>query len=491
MTLHDLIEISLSNLWRSKLRSFLTISGVVIAIAAFVSMLSFGAGNQKYITDIYVNFGLFTSMHVFPLDEDENDDSDTIQTIPLNNATMKQLTEIPGVNLVYPYDAFEVTAYFADSQFSTQVRSLPIAATKIKLFAGILNGQTFSSDTANEVFVTHEFLEKVGISEPDSVIGRELIICARAASLDSALVNIFDNKDRSLRQRLESIEFDSLFRSGYRKRIMQQELNEGVRRFVEGFTNRQLLAYDTLTIKGVAKELRSHHINVAPIIIPEKKAAKLSAGGFGMGSNPIDLYNAAKSGMLFNAEGSEESQTYTRLTLNLDPYASHEKIKDSVEALGFRVFSFAEQFKEIQRFFLYYNLGLAIIGLIALATAALGIINTMVMSIVERRKEIGVIISLGADVRDIKILFLAESAVIGAIGAAIGIICGWAASRIVSAVMQVIMEREGIPAFDPFALPIWLILLSLAFGITVSLLAGYYPASRAAKVDPVEALRSE
>ena len=57
--------------------------------------------------------------------------------------------------------------------------------------------------------------------------------------------------------------------------------------------------------------------------------------------------------------------------------------------------------------------------------------------------------------------------------------------------MQAIMEREGIPAFDPFALPVWLILLAMAFGITVSLIASYYPASRAAKVDPVEALRSE
>ena len=460
MTIRDLIEISLGNLWRSKLRSFLTISGVIIAIAAFVSMLSFGAGNQKYITDIYVNLGLFTNMHVFPKDKN---DSDTATIVSLNTAAIQRLTDIPGVKLVYPYDAFEINVSFADSHFTTQARSLPLAATKIKLFAAILNGRTFSSDSADEVFVTHDFLERAGITEPDSVIGRELIICAKAASLDSALMNIFDDKDGGMQRRLEMIEYDSLIDLDYRRRLMRRELNEGVRRFVEGFMSRQLSIYDTVIIKGVTEGLKSHYINVAPIIIPEKKAAKLSAGGFGLGRNPIDLYNAARAGMLFNSDENKESRTYSRVTLNLDPYASQENIKDSVEAMGFRVFSFAEQFKEIQRFFLYYNLGLGIIGLIALATAALGIINTMVMSIVERRKEIGVIISLGADVREIKILFLAESAVIGAIGASIGIICGWAASRVVSAVMQAIMEREGVPAFDPFALPVWLIFLAPVF----------------------------
>jgi len=488
MTVRDLIEISLNNLWRSKLRSFLTISGVIIAIAAFVSMLSFGAGNQKYITDTYVNFGLFTNINVYP---QRADDNDTVEVKPLTNAVIQELSKIPGVNLVYPYDAFKVSVNFADSLFFMQARSLPIAATKIKLFSNILDGKTFSSDSADEVFVTHEFLEKVGITEPDSVIGQKLVICAKASSLDSALVNILDDKNGSLGERLKAIKIDSLRYAKYRKRIMRQELNEGIRRFVDGFTNRQLSAYDTLTIVGITKDFRSRQINVAPLIIPEKKAAQLSAGGFGIGNDPLDLYNAAKAGMLFKTDENKNSKSYTRVTLNLDPYVSQEKIIDSVESLGFRVFSFAEQFKEIRRFFLYYNLGLAVIGLIALATAALGIINTMVMSIVERRKEIGVFISLGADVREIKIMFLAESAVIGAIGATVGIIIGWAASRIVSAVMRAIMERENIPPFDPFALPIWLIALALAFGIIVSLIAGYYPASRAAKVDPVEALRSE
>ena len=198
-----------------------------------------------------------------------------------------------------------------------------------------------------------------------------------------------------------------------------------------------------------------------------------------------------QSGDLFRSSGAADTKTYPRVTLELEPTASATAVKDSVEALGFRAFSFAENFEEIQRFFVYYYLGLGVVGIIALITASLGIVNTMVMSITERRREIGIMKSLGAGEREIRLVFLAESGAIGVLGSAVGIFCGWVGTRIVAAVAKMIMEREEMPVFDPFALPVWLIFLSLAFGVIVSLLAGSYPSGRAARVDPVEALRSE
>jgi putative ABC transport system permease protein len=79
----------------------------------------------------------------------------------------------------------------------------------------------------------------------------------------------------------------------------------------------------------------------------------------------------------------------------------------------------------------------------------------------------------------------------GAIGAMLGLLLGWAGTRILAAVARSIMAREDMPVFDPFALPWWLVGLALSFGILVSLAAGIYPAGRAARVNPVEALRSE
>jgi putative ABC transport system permease protein len=99
--------------------------------------------------------------------------------------------------------------------------------------------------------------------------------------------------------------------------------------------------------------------------------------------------------------------------------------------------------------------------------------------------------SLGADESTIRRLFLAESATIGSVGAIGGIALGWIISRIASVIAKAFMAKEGVDPIELFALPWWLIGIAFALGFVVSLLAGYYPARRAARVDPVEALRNE
>ena len=113
------------------------------------------------------------------------------------------------------------------------------------------------------------------------------------------------------------------------------------------------------------------------------------------------------------------------------------------------------------------------------------------MSINERRREIGVLKSLGADDIHIRGLFLVESGVIGFAGTVGGILLGWGITRVVSVVARFYMRKENLPEVELFALPAWLILIALALGVGVSMLAGYYPAARAARVDPVQALRND
>ena len=225
------------------------------------------------------------------------------------------------------------------------------------------------------------------------------------------------------------------------------------------------------------------------IIVPMATASRFSAGG--PSGNPADIVGAMRSGTLFSGSDGGTGKTFPQVTIDFDPKVFYKSIRDSVEAMGFRTFSFAAEFEQIQKMFLYFDLALGVIGLIALITASLGIVNTMVMSITERRKEIGVLKSLGADERDIRWLFLVESGVIGMIGTVMGIFSGWVITRIVSAIAQGYMRREGIPEMELFSLPPWLILIALGVGIGVSVLAGFYPAARAARVDPVEALRNE
>lgn len=488
MTLRDLVDLSVGNLWRKKLRSFLTVSGVVIAIATLVAMLSFAAGNQRFVTRGYEQLGLLSRMNVYPQLRGSAADSTGAR---LNRDAVEKLARIPGVKMAYPYVTFDVTAELADTQVTTTARALPVGAVANEMFATLLGGAAFTSDDAREAIVTEEFLEAVGAGAADSLIGREIIVSMQVASLDSAMAAVVGRPELDVRRLMRTVKIDSLVHRDYQRRLLQSELSARAQRFFEGLMNRQVTVADTLVVTAVAPELEEYPTRLSPIIIPERTARRLSAGGIRLAGDPADLLEAVQTGDLFRQGSEGSTETYSRVSLDLEARASAAAVGDSVEALGFRSFSFAEQFEEIQRFFVYYYLGLGVLGVIALITASLGIVNTMVMSITERRREIGILKSLGADEREIRLTFLTESAAIGAVGSAFGIAVGWVGTRVVSFAMKIYMERQDMPVFEPFALPPWLILLALAFGVLVSLVAGTYPAGRAARVDPVEALRGE
>jgi putative ABC transport system permease protein len=487
VTFRDLMAISTGNLWRMKLRAVLTISGVLIAIAAFVSMVSFGAGNQEYIESEFNKLGLFTTMQVFP--KRDEDVKDSLPKAKLDREALAKLGAVPGVNLVYPYDAVSVSVSVGDTVLSRKAQALPAAAMKTRLFSQLGAGAAFADDSARSAVISDDLLRDAGISNIDSVIGRTIVLTTKVSVIDSGLARILVDGDETLLDRAKKIDFDSLFRAEYRGRVIRGEVSEVVRRFVSGFINAQASVSETLTVCGVRSSGRMGGSRIEDVIMPVRTAVKFKQGGFG--GSPAEIFGALSSGTLFDAADDGRGGEYSRVTLDFDPKVPYRTVKDSVEALGFRAFSFAEEFEEIQRVFIYLNMALGLIGLIALTTASLGIANTMIMSINERRKEIGVLKSLGADESDIRRLFLVESGVIGLFGTAGGILFGWGITRVASAIAQSFMQDKGIPPVDLFALPLWLVGISLAVGIGVSVVAGLYPAARAARVDPVEALRNE
>ena len=127
---------------------------------------------------------------------------------------------------------------------------------------------------------------------------------------------------------------------------------------------------------------------------------------------------------------------------------------------------------------------LGIFGSLALAVASLGIVNTLVMSILERRREIGVLKALGASDGDIRQLFFAEAGVMGLVGGAAGVALGWGIGRAIQFVTTIYLRRQSIPAENIWTVPWWLVAGAIGFSVVVSLVAGMYPASRAAQLDP-------
>ena len=113
------------------------------------------------------------------------------------------------------------------------------------------------------------------------------------------------------------------------------------------------------------------------------------------------------------------------------------------------------------------------------------------MAILERRREIGIMKALGASDGDVKLLFFAEAGAMGLLGGAVGVALGWTIGRIINFGMNIYLKQQHFPPEQIWFVPWWLVLGSIAFALVVSLLSGLYPASRAAKLDPVQALRYE
>ena len=487
MTFRDKITMPLGNLWRMKLRSFLTISGVMIAIGAFVAMLSFGAGNEKYVTDQYNQLGLLSTMYVYPKTSDR-ESADTVKAAPLNDSVLNWLGTLPGVNLAYPFDSYDVTALALDTALKLKAQSVPSVATQTRMFSQMSAGRLFASDSAREAVVTSAFLDHLKIKTPDSVLGKPLVVSVQRIRLDSGLVHLVRGAPEVADRIFVKGWLDSLRRIDYVKKLAKNELGQALSRFTTGFFTHPATISDTLTIVGVMKAAEGYR-RLDPILVPVATSRRFAEGG--LSNDPAELYAALSGGgNLITGNGSGPKQ-YPRVTLQLDAGVSHKPVMDTVEAHGYRAFSYAQQFEEITRFFIYFDMALAMVGLIALVTASLGIVNVMVMSIMERRREIGVLKSLGASEMDIKTLYLFESALIGLIGSVAGLILGWLISRLTSTIAQYYMAKQGFDEIELFALPWWLVLLALGFGLVVSVVAGAYPAARAARVDPIEALRVE
>jgi putative ABC transport system permease protein len=179
------------------------------------------------------------------------------------------------------------------------------------------------------------------------------------------------------------------------------------------------------------------------------------------------------------------------LTVRVSSPKAVQAVEDAIKGMGFGTFSILDATKNLRLFFTVFDLLLGIFGSLALTVASLGIINTLVMAILERRREIGILKALGAADRDVRRLFFAEAGAMGLLGGVLGVAIGWLIGRALTFATNVYLARQELPPIDLSSIPWWMVVGAIAFSFFVSLAAGMYPASRAARLNPVEALRYE
>ena len=199
--------------------------------------------------------------------------------------------------------------------------------------------------------------------------------------------------------------------------------------------------------------------------------------------------------------GGTSSNDYERLMVMVKDIDDVDTVQEKIDDLGFGTNSLGDIRKSMQKQSQTIQLVLGGIGAISLIISALGITNTMIMSIYERTREIGVMKVLGCKMNNIKQLFLLEAGVIGFLGGLIGVLISYLASFLLNAIGKGIVNSGGIGigmgmGMDSggsriSVIPLWLAALSIVFAVLIGLISGFSPARRAMKLSALEAIKTE
>lgn len=451
MRITDYIEQSLTNLRNMKLRTFLTTFGVIIGIGALVSMIAFGQGMQENITKEFKELGLFNYISVFSGDEAGMNRGpgsrrrgfrqQAEDLADLDEEMLEQIRRIKGVEWVFPEVGFPAMIRFNNQENFTYIQALPVVACQSELIK-LSAGKAFDSNDANTLIISESMLESMDFNEPQSAVGQQIEIAT--LTIDSNSFN------------------PAMIASVISGRDTPFEMESHI-----------------FTIVGISErsDFGGPGILRSDVLIPigaSEKMKKLSA------TSIRDFFGTEESG-----------KNYSMARVKVASIEHIEDVKQGIEKLGLRTFAFADMLEGMKKGFMLMDMFLFSIGMIAITVACLGIINTMVMSILERYREIGIMKAVGAADSDVKKIIFFETATIGFLGGVFGLVFGWLVSMIINVVVNQILTRRGVPYVDCFSFPWWLCIGAVLFSILVSLSAGIYPAIRAAKVDPVVALRHD
>jgi putative ABC transport system permease protein len=191
------------------------------------------------------------------------------------------------------------------------------------------------------------------------------------------------------------------------------------------------------------------------------------------------------------SRAASDQPVYSSISVRVKNPSQVQPVEDAIKKMGFTTFSILDASRGLRQFFAVLYAFLGIFGSLALIVASIGIVNTLVMAILERRREIGIMKAIGASDGDVQRLFFAEAGAMGILGGVIGVLFGWAIGQVINFGTNIYLKRQSLPPEHFWSVPWQLIGGAILFAFVVSLCSGWYPAARAAKLDPVQALRYE
>lgn len=468
MKIPDLAELALRNLRESLLRNSLTTVGISVGVASLVAMLSLGIGLQQLASRRLVKSGLFDTVVVTSRRDLRNMDRENQRGGPtagesrvLDEAARLEIEKIPNVIEAYPDIRFITELRYEDKPHLTMISALPASAKGGDAFEG-MQGSFFSSESAPEVILQKSFAEELLGKTPargapevkvaevaKPLLGKELIMRYAQRAPAQTTVPLRPSETTSVDVGLTGAAYSVISR--------EQKLT------IVGVAD-----LDPESLRGPAR---------ARVFLPLKLAEGLHV------MQPTDLREISRP--------DQDQPVYSAVSARVKNPGQVQAVEDAIKKMGFTTFSILDASQSIRTFFKVLDLFLGIFGSLALAVASIGIVNTLIMAILERRREIGIMKAIGASDSDVMKLFFAEAGAMGILGGMTGVALGWAIGRIINVGTNFYLRSQSLPPDNFWSVPWWLVALAIGFSFVVSLISGLYPAGRAARLDPVQALRYE
>jgi putative ABC transport system permease protein len=473
MKLSDLNELAWQNLREAFLRNSLTTMGIAVGVASLVAMLSLGIGLQDMINRRLERGGLFDSVIVRqrmnvvrPGEQARNRllgraEAPDVPFTRLDADARRKLAALPNVVEVYPEYRFTGDMRLGDEGRLTDVASLPESSKTNDAFEGML-GHFFTSPEAHEIILqadTADSLAEIENKHAADMLGRTIVLR-------------YPGRERLPATAGEPATADAGATAGRGGAATADEV--------------------ALGFSVVSSEIQLQIVGIVKSDVVFSTPGTFSRSGAFLPlavAEDLRVVQGNDTREVIGNSLASAGEQYASLTVRVERASAVPDVQEAARQMGFTTFSLLDFTQSMKRVFAILDLLLGIFGSLALAVASLGIVNTLVMAILERRREIGVLKALGASDRDVRQLFFAEASVMGLAGGAGGVAIGWGIGRIIQFVTAEYLQRQGIPAENIWLVPWWLVAGAMIFSLVVSLAAGMYPASRAAKLDPVEALR--
>lgn len=477
MSFYDLMSMSLGNLWRRKLRTILTVLGVLIGTTSIVAMLSLAFGMKQQMMEQYESMGSVTQINVSPgggMDSDSSG-SQTDTSTMLTESNMEMFQGMEHVKSVSPQLTFDGT--MKSGRYSGY-------ANMIGVDQSMLDSQELDKGE----------VPKAGNSGTLQVLGGNQLLTGFGYVQGDEYVDYYSTGELPPIDLMTQIHQLQVYNDAAESETVDQTAStDASTEDSSGDGDSDSAGDDAAAQPAEDNSMLNFRIKITGIM----------AGG-------LEEYNNYSQSLLVNLDDLKSYLTknfgkgkipgqpkpngkplnewvYTTIVVEVDQADNVEDVMKSIQDMGFSANSNKELIDSAQKSLQIVELVLGGIGMVAFLVAAIGIANTMMMSTYERTKEIGVMKVLGCDMRDIQKLFLAEAGFIGLIGGIVGLLLSCGVSSLIN---HFSAGMEGIGG-NISVIPWWLALAAVAFSTLMGMIAGYFPARRAMKLSPLAAIHTE